>query len=356
MKGPKGPFFHLFLYIASMNSPKNIAVIGGGSWATALVKILSEEKKAANSQINSLQWWVRSEEKAQFIRQYKHNPDYLSSVEIHPETVQVNANLKEVIKQADLLLVAVPAAFVEASFEQITPTDLAGKVIVSAIKGLIPSSKEIVGDFFISHYGVKEDQILVISGPCHAEEVASEKLSYLTIAGLNQSLARYFAELLKCRFIRTVVSSDVRGTEYGAVLKNIYAVAAGICHGLGYGDNFQAVLMSNSIREMKRFLLNITDTDRKINHSAYLGDLLVTGYSVHSRNRTFGNMIGKGYTVQAAQLEMKMIAEGYYATKNMFELNKKTQVTMPILNCVYNILYEGKSAKAEIEKLTDHLV
>ncbi|MDP1726578.1 MAG: glycerol-3-phosphate dehydrogenase, partial [Bacteroidota bacterium] len=167
---------------------------------------------------------------------------------------------------------------------------------------------------------------------------------------------RNFAGLLNNRFIRTVVSSDVRGTEYGAVLKNIYAVAAGICHGLGYGDNFQAVLMSNSIREMARFLRNITDTDRKINHSAYLGDLLVTGYSVHSRNRTFGNMIGKGYTVQAAQLEMKMIAEGYYATKNLYELNQKMDIKMPILDTVYGIIYEGKSAKNSIELLSEKLV
>ncbi len=335
---------------------ENIAVIGGGSWATALIKILSEHKKSSGSKINKLFWWVRSEEKAEYIRKNHHNPDYISSIEIHPDVVEISSDLEAVVMQSDLLLIAIPAAFLEASLRPCAKELFADKVIVSAIKGLVPSTRQIVGDYFIEHYGIEEKKIIVISGPCHAEEVASEKLSYLTIAGLNLELVRNFAALLNNRFIRTVVSSDVRGTEYGAVLKNIYAVAAGICHGLGYGDNFQAVLMSNSIREMARFLRNITDTDRKINHSAYLGDLLVTGYSVHSRNRTFGNMIGKGYTVQAAQLEMKMIAEGYYATKNLYELNQKMDIKMPILDTVYGIIYEGKSAKNSIELLSEKLV
>jgi glycerol-3-phosphate dehydrogenase (NAD(P)+) len=334
----------------------SIAVIGGGSWATALVKILSESRANGNTTLNSLTWWVRSEEKAEYIRKHKHNPDYISSIEIHPDLVTVNSNLAEVVKEAQVLVIAIPAAFLEASLGTCAKELFKGKAIVSAIKGLVPSTKQIVGDYFIDAYGIDEKRILVISGPCHAEEVANEKLSYLTIAGTGQELARSFAHLLNNFYIRTVVSNDVRGTEYGAVLKNIYAVAAGICHGLGYGDNFQAVLMSNSVREMKRFLRNITDTDRKINHSAYLGDLLVTGYSVHSRNRRFGNMIGNGYTVQAAQLEMKMIAEGYYATKNMHELNEKMQIKMPIMDTVYQIIYEGKSARKAIEKLSEKLV
>jgi glycerol-3-phosphate dehydrogenase (NAD(P)+) len=195
----------------------------------------------------------------------------------------------------------------------------------------------------------------VISGPCHAEEVSAEKLSYLTIAGTGKELARHFATLLSCRFIRTVVSSDVRGTEYGAVLKNIYAVTAGICHGLGYGDNFQAVLISNSIREMKRFLRNITDADRKINHSAYLGDLLVTAYSKFSRNRTFGFMIGKGYSVKTATLEIGMIAEGYYATKSLMEMNEKFQVDLPILTAVFQIIYANRSARKTMQELAEKL-
>lgn len=339
-----------------MENLKRIAVIGGGSWATALMKILSENKASGKSNLESLSWWVRSEEKAEYMRNHRHNPDYISSIEFNTNHIKISSNLLELVSEADTLLIAIPAAFLEASLAAIPKEIFKDKVIVSAIKGLVPSSKQIVGDYFIEYYGIEEKRILVISGPCHAEEVANEKLSYLTIAGLGNETVRNFAALLANDYIKTVVSSDVRGTEYGAVLKNIYAVASGICHGLGYGDNFQAVLMSNSIREMKRFLRNITDTDRKINHSAYLGDLLVTGYSVHSRNRTFGNMIGKGYTVQAAQLEMKMIAEGYYATKNLHELNEKMQVKMPIMDTVFQIIYEGKSAKKAIQKLSEKLV
>lgn len=339
-----------------MNRLERIAVIGGGSWATALVKILCEHRALPNSEIKQLDWWVRTEEKAEYIKANKHNPDYISSIEIHPELINVTHDLTAVIEQADALLIAIPAAFLEKSIGMIPKELFQGKVIISAIKGLVPSTKQIVGEYFTEHYGIADKDILVISGPCHAEEVANEKLSYLTIAGLNQDLARQFAQLLACRYIKTVVSMDVKGTEYGAVLKNIYAVAAGICHGLGYGDNFQAVLMSNSIREMKRFLRNLTDADRKINHSAYLGDLLVTGYSVHSRNRTFGNMIGKGYTVQGAQMEMKMVAEGYYATATIHDLNEKLQIKMPIMDTVHQILYEEKSAAKAIAKLTEKLV
>ncbi len=339
-----------------MNRLERIAVIGGGSWATALVKILCEHRALPDTQIKQLFWWVRTEEKANFIKSHRHNPDYISAIEIHPELVEVSHDLAYVISNSDTLLIAIPAAFLEKSIGSISKQLFKGKIVISAIKGLVPSTRQVVGDYFTEHYKIVEKDILVISGPCHAEEVASEKLSYLTIAGLNQDLARQFAHQLACRYIKTVTSIDVRGTEYGAVLKNIYAVAAGICHGLGYGDNFQAVLMSNSIREMKRFLRNLTDADRKINHSAYLGDLLVTGYSVHSRNRTFGNMIGKGYTVQAAQMEMKMIAEGFYATATIHELNEKMQIKMPIMDTVHQILYEGKSANKCIEKLTEKLV
>lgn len=339
-----------------MENLKRIAVIGGGSWATALMKILSENKASGKSQLSSLSWWVRSEEKAEYMRQHKHNPDYISSIEFDLAQIKISANLLELVQEADTILIAIPAAFLEDALATLPKDIFKDKTIISAIKGLVPSTKQIVGDYFIDYYGIDEKRILVISGPCHAEEVANEKLSYLTIAGTGNESVRGFAALLNNDYIRTVVSSDVRGTEYGAVLKNIYAVAAGICHGLGYGDNFQAVLMSNSIREMKRFLRNITDTDRKINHSAYLGDLLVTGYSLHSRNRTFGNMIGKGHSVQAAQLEMKMIAEGYYATKNLHELNEKMQVKMPIMDTVFQIIYEGKSAKKAIQKLSEKLV
>jgi len=337
--------------------PKNIAVLGGGSWGTAITKMLSEHKQQKNSSIENLYWWVRSEETAAFIKTYKHNPKYISSAEIHPDIVTVSSDIKNVIASAEILVFAIPSAFLKEALSEIKNEDLKGKYIVSAIKGLLPHSRQIVADFFQNEFAVPHENLMVISGPCHAEEVASEKLSYLTIAGLNQDITAYFASLLACRYIKTIISKDITGTEYGAVLKNIYAVASGICHGVGFGDNFQAVLISNAIREMERFLFKIHAHPREINHSAYLGDLLVTSYSQHSRNRTFGTMIGKGYSVKNAQLEMNMIAEGYYATKSMFELNEqKLHIEMPIAEAVYNIIYKNQPAKKEIEKLCDKLI
>jgi glycerol-3-phosphate dehydrogenase (NAD(P)+) len=337
--------------------PKNIAVVGAGSWGTAIVKMLSDHKRSNANQIDSLQWWVRSDDTVKYIEKNRHNPKYISSVEIHPETITLSSNLAQVIKQADLLVLAVPSAFLKQALETITPEMMKGKYIVSAIKGLLPHSRKIVADYLREEFDVPHENLMVISGPCHAEEVASEKLSYLTIAGLNQDVTAHFAKLLNSRYIRTILSNDITGTEYGAVLKNIYAVASGICHGIGYGDNFQAVLISNAIREMELFLYKVHAHPREINHSAYLGDLLVTAYSQHSRNRTFGNMIGKGYSVKNAQLEMNMIAEGYYATKSMHELNEQQlKIEMPIAKAVYNILYENKPAKNEIETLSLKLI
>lgn len=337
--------------------PKHIAVIGGGSWGTAITKILSEHKKAAGSNIENLQWWIRNEETAAYIRANRHNPKYISSVEIHPEIVSVSSNLQEVINTSDLIVMAVPSAFLKEALQSVDASFIKNKYIVSAIKGLLPHSRQIVADFLMTEYGLPHEQLMVISGPCHAEEVAAEKLSYLTIAGLDANATAYFASLLACRYIRTIISNDITGTEYGAVLKNIYAVASGICHGLGFGDNFQAVLISNAIREMERFLYAVHAHPREINHSAYLGDLLVTAYSQHSRNRTFGNMLGKGYSVKSAQLEMNMIAEGYYATKSMHELNNsKLKVDMPIMEAVFGIIYENKSARQEINRLCEKLI
>jgi glycerol-3-phosphate dehydrogenase (NAD(P)+) len=337
--------------------PKNIAVLGGGSWGTAITKMLIEHKQNAHSVIDELKWWVRNEETAEYIRSYKHNPKYISSVEINSDIVTVTSDIKKVIASSEILVFAVPSAFLKEALKDITSEDLKGKYIVSAIKGLLPHSRQIVADFFQNEFAVPHENLMVISGPCHAEEVASEKLSYLTIAGLNKEITTFFASLLACRYIKTIISEDITGTEYGAVLKNIYAVASGICHGIGFGDNFQAVLISNAIREMERFLYKIHAHPREINHSAYLGDLLVTSYSQHSRNRTFGNMIGKGYSVKNAQLEMNMIAEGYYATKSLYELNEeKLHIDMPIAEAVYNIIYRNSPAKLEIEKLCNKMV
>lgn len=336
---------------------KNIAVLGGGSWGTAIVKMLTEHVHSESGGIKQLQWWLRKQETVDYIKTYRHNPNYISSIEIHPEHVEITSEIKHVVNTADIIVLAVPSAFLKDSLSGLTKEDFKGKFVVSAIKGLLPHSKQIVADFMMDEYGVPHENLLVISGPCHAEEVAAEKLSYLTIAGKNKDTTEYFASLLACHYIRTIISEDITGTEYGAVLKNIYAVASGICHGIGYGDNFQAVLISNAIREMEAFLYEVHAHPREINHSAYLGDLLVTSYSQHSRNRTFGNMLGKGYSVKSAQLEMNMIAEGYYATKSMYELNKeKLHVDMPIAEAVYNIIYHNKPVRAEIKQLCEKLI
>jgi glycerol-3-phosphate dehydrogenase (NAD(P)+) len=248
----------------------------------------------------------------------------------------------------------VPSAFLSKQLEALTES-LEGKISFSAINAIVPESSLIVGEHFHTQYNIPFENIGVITGPCHAEEVAMERLSYLTIACSDRKKAKYVAQNLSSHYIKTKTTDDIIGTEYAAVLKNIYAIAAGMAHGLGYGDNFQAVLMSNGIREMKKFIRKVHKMKRNINNSAYLGDLLVTGYSVFSRNRMFGNMIGKGYTVKSAQMEMSMVAEGYYAARGIHEINKKFQADIPIADSVYRILYEKISPMMEMRKLTEKL-
>lgn len=327
-----------------------VAMIGGGSWATAIIKMLSD-----NFSAKEIYWWMRNPEAITHLQKYKHNPNYLSSVEIRIPEDNISDDINAIIEQADYIVLNVPAAFLKETLKGVTPGQLKGKKIISAIKGIVPDENQIIGEFLNQKYSIPLTDILVISGPCHAEEVALEKLSYLTIASVNVSLAGTFANLLNTRYIKTNVSDDIFGTEYAAVLKNIYAVASGICHGIGYGDNFQAVLISNAIREIKRFVDAVHPISRDIKESAYLGDLLVTAYSQFSRNRTFGNMIGKGYTVKSAQLEMNMIAEGYYAVSCMHYINKKYKVDMPISRAVYAILYEKHSPHIEMRLLTEQL-
>lgn len=327
---------------------KNIAVIGGGSWGTALVKIISEN--------NSVQWWVRNAETANYINTFHHNPKYLSDVQIDTAKCKVTDDLQKAISDAEIIIVAVPAAFVKDIFvETQNFAFLQNKIIVSAIKGMIPDENLLIGEFFNQKMKILFEKFVVISGPCHAEEVAMEKLSYLTIACPDTKIASVVAELLNCRFIKTTVSDDIWGTEYAAVLKNIIAIASGICHGLGYGDNFQAVLISNAIQEIKKFVDTVHPIDRDIKDSAYLGDLLVTAYSQFSRNRTFGNMIGKGYSVKSAQMEMNMIAEGYYAVKSIEAVRKKYKIEMPITESAFRILYEKSVPSIEIKNLTEKL-
>ncbi|TCD10367.1 glycerol-3-phosphate dehydrogenase [Pedobacter frigidisoli] len=325
-------------------------MIGGGSWATAIVKMLSD-----NLSEKKIYWWMRNEVAIEHINKFKHNPHYLSSVEIKLPAENISSDVNAIIKSADFVILNVPAAFLKQTLSTITPEDLKGKKIVSAIKGIVPEDNLIIGEFLHEKYAIPYHDILVVSGPCHAEEVAFEKLSYLTIACTDVEKASAFAALLNTRYIKTNVSDDIFGTEYAAVLKNIYAVASGICHGIGYGDNFQAVLISNAIREINRFVEVVHPINRDIKESAYLGDLLVTAYSQFSRNRTFGNMVGKGYTVKSAQLEMNMIAEGYYAAKCMHIKNQAYNVEMPICKAVHNILYENRSPQIEMKLLAEKL-
>ncbi|MDM1404401.1 NAD(P)H-dependent glycerol-3-phosphate dehydrogenase [Myroides marinus] len=330
-----------------MNEYPKIAVIGGGSWATAIVKMLSEN-------LTEIAWYMRNESALEEIKVNYHNPNYLSSVEFDVDQLRLTNDINKAISYADYVIFAIPSAFLSQEMANLH-VSLEGKVIVSAIKGIIPETSLIVGEHFHQTYNVPYENIAVLTGPCHAEEVALERLSYLTIACQTEEYAKVISNCVSSHYIKAKTTDDIIGTEYAAVLKNIYAVACGIAHGLGYGDNFQALLMSNAIREMKKFIKKVHRMKRNINNSAYLGDLLVTGYSLFSRNRMFGNMIGKGYTVKSAQMEMNMIAEGYYATKSAYELNKQYGAKTPIINAVYEILYNGKDPKKVFRKLTEKL-
>jgi len=330
-----------------MSEKLKFAVIGGGSWATAIAKMLCVN-------LSEIAWYMRNDAAIEHILKYKHNPNYLSSVEFDTTKLKLTNNINEAVEYADYVIFAIPSAFLDAELKNLT-VSLADKIIFSAIKGIVPETSLIVGEHFHIQYDIPYYNIGVITGPCHAEEVALERLSYLTIACGDPDKASIVAKSLSGNYIKAKISDDIIGTEYAAMLKNIYAIAAGIAHGLGYGDNFQSVMMSNGIREMKKFIRKVHKMKRNINDSAYLGDLLVTGYSVFSRNRMFGNMIGKGYTVKSAMMEMSMVAEGYYATKSAYKLNQGYGAKTPIIDAVYSILYEGKDAKSVFKKLTESL-
>jgi glycerol-3-phosphate dehydrogenase (NAD(P)+) len=331
-----------------MENSEKYAVIGSGSWATALVKILQNSVDCVN-------WWVREPEIKDWVEKFHHNPVYLSSVEFNPEKLMISNDIEDVIRQSTHLLFVVPAAFLNDALCKLPPTIFEGKKILSAIKGIIPSHNYIIADYFNQEFNVDFQDICIVSGPSHAEEIALEKLTYLTVASQNNKLAESVASTLACRYVKTSTSDDIYGTEYAAVLKNIYAIAAGVCKGLGYGDNFLSVLISNALQEMQRFIAEVHPINRELSNSVYLGDLMVTAYSQFSRNRTFGTMIGSGYSVKSAQLEMKMIAEGYYATRCIHIINESYKVDMPIAEAMYNILYENISPFIEIKILSDRL-
>jgi glycerol-3-phosphate dehydrogenase (NAD(P)+) len=331
-----------------------IGIIGSGSWATALAKILTDNG-------NSINWWIRNADTIDLMKKRKHNPHYLSAAYFNPSQLFLSNNITEVVNNSDTLVIAVPSAFVLPALASLPKDALKGKQIVSAIKGILPDTNELLNDYLLKEFNVPLENYFSVLGPCHAEEVAAEKLSYLTFSGVNESNAYEIARYFQTEYLNTVVNHDVIGVQYAAVLKNIYALGAGIAHGLDYGDNFLSVYIANSANEMTTFLKCLLPSSNKdnpeINYSAsvYLGDLLVTCYSLYSRNRTFGNMIGKGYSVKAAQLELSMVAEGYNASKCIIKTNEKIHAEIPIAHTIFQILWEQLPASEGFKKIEGYL-
>lgn len=341
-------------------------IIGGGSWATALAKILTDKKHAIN-------WWIRDEQMIGHIRERHHNPRYLSSAGFDVSLLSMSSNVKEVVQKSDVLVIAVPSAYAAASLAGLTPADWKNKKVISAIKGLLPEKNILLNYHMQQEFGLPLEDYFAVLGPCHAEEVAAEKLSYLTFSGTDIQMASELASHFTLSYINTIVNHDILGVQYAAVLKNIYALGAGIAHGLEYGDNFLSVYIANAADEMAGFLrkfginhITVGDhegedpfTHRKTPNyaaSVYLGDLLVTCYSLYSRNRTFGNMIGKGYSVKSAQLEMNMVAEGYHAARCIYEINKQIDAAIPIADTVYEILWENVKPAEGFKRIEGVLV
>lgn len=326
-------------------SPKKFAIIGSGSWATALAKILIDSG-------NEVYWYFRFKETVRKFQAGGHNPSYLTSVTFDLSKIHFYTDVRQIIKECDTVLLVTPSPYIKSTFDKLHAGDFSGRFVLNAVKGIIPEEYLLISDYLTQEFEVPEDMIGVISGPTHAEEVAMDRMSYLTVACSDLSNAEKIERSLQCEYVRTVVSSDVNGIEYCSVLKNVYAIASGICQGLRMGDNFQAVLIANAAAEMDRFTKALSTTRKPITDSVYLGDLLVTGYSHFSRNRTFGNLIGKGRVVKQAQLEMDMVAEGYYGAKCIHEVNKKYKVFMPIAETVYQILYHMLDCRRAVDRLT----
>ena len=327
-----------------MKLPGKIAIMGGGSWATALAKIVLSTQDCIN-------WYMRRPDRIEDFKQTGHNPYYLSAVKFDTSKINFYSNINQAIKDSDTLIFATPSPFLKQHLKKVK-TPINDKFIISAIKGIVPDENMLVTDYFAEYYNVPMENIAIIGGPCHAEEIALERLSYITLACSDIEKLHAIEDVFSNHYLKNSLCEDVTGIEYASVLKNVYSIVAGICHGMKYGDNFQAVFISNAIEEMKRFVDTVHPLDRDITDSVYLGDLLVTAYSRFSRNRTFGTMIGKGYSVKTAQLEMEMIAEGYFGTKCIYEINEKYKVDMPILDALYGILYERKSPTTVIRQLT----
>lgn len=341
-------------------------ILGSGSWGTALAKILTD-----NGQ--TIHWWNRSETAIQHILSRHHNPQYLPAAHFDINQLRLTTHAEEVITGSDCILIVIPSAYVDDAIGHLDSNIFKGKKIVSAVKGILPDSNILLNEYLQQKFGVKLEDYFAVLGPCHAEEIAAEKLSYLTFSGVDAALTHEIAGYFKTGYLNTVENNDIFGVQFAAVLKNIYALGAGIAHGLDYGDNFLSVLIANSADEMACFLrkagiqnIQVGTIDHHVttNHkpqttnyaaSVYLGDLLVTCYSLHSRNRAFGNMIGKGYSVKAAQLEMNMVAEGYNASKCMYILNQKIQAEMPIAETIYRILWERLEASEGFNRIESSL-
>ncbi len=327
------------------NFPGKIAVMGGGSWATALAKLLM-------SNCEMISWYMRRDDRIEDFKRLRHNPAYLTDVNFDIERIEFSSDINKVCAEADTLLLVMPSPYFKDHMDKIT-VDLSGKAIVSAVKGIVPGENELITDYMTRRFGVDPAKELVISGPCHAEEVALDRPSYLTIGCSDLERAKAFARCIWGHNTHPVISTDVDGIEYAAVLKNVYAIAAGIVHGMKKGDNFLATLVSNAIREMERFIEAVSPRPRQICDSVYLGDLLVTAYSRFSRNHNFGSMIGRGYSVKAARMEMEQTAEGYYGTKCITDINEAYGVDMPILEAMYNVLYRGVSAPKAVARMAE---
>jgi glycerol-3-phosphate dehydrogenase (NAD(P)+) len=341
-------------------------VIGSGSWATALAKILTDNGHAIN-------WWIRNASSIAHIRARHHNPQYLPSVYFKTDLLSLSDSVKDVVAASDCLVMAVPSAYISATLAELEKTALTGKRVVSAIKGILPEQNLLLNEYLNREFNFAAEDYYTVMGPCHAEEVAAEKLSYLTFSGQDETNTREVASYFTTDYLNTVINGDVYGVQYAAILKNIYALGSGIAHGLEYGDNFLSVLIANCADEMAGFLrkvgirhmeVGVHEEEDPISHkrsanyaaSVYLGDLLVTCYSLYSRNRTFGNMIGKGYSVKAAQLELNMVAEGYNASKCIHVINKEIKAEMPIAGMIYRILWENVKAGPGFKQIEPYLV
>ena len=328
---------------------KSIGIIGSGSWATAIVKILSDKGLF-------IKWHFRKEEDINFVLKNKKNPRYLESASINTSKIRFTTDIQTLIKECDIIILVVPSIFIEGLLKDVYQINLDNKIFISSIKGMIPNKHILVTDFLEKELKISDKNIGIIAGPCHAEEVAMEKQSYITVSSSNIEIARYLQQIISCKYIKATINKDIKGIEYSAIIKNIIAISCGIAEGLGYGDNFQAVLIANSMQEIERFIQTISpNTQRNLIGSGYLGDILVTAYSQFSRNKTFGNLIGKGYPIHSILAKMTMIAEGYYAIKSIIIIVEKYNLNLPIVQSIYNIIYKDEKPGKQYKLLKEIL-